>query len=148
MAGSVNKATILGNVGKEVDVRSTQSGQRIASFSVATSESWKDQSGERQERTTWHNIVIFNEHLVEIAEKYVKKGSKVYLEGAIQTRKWTDRDGNERYSTEIVLARFRGELQVLDGKPAGERQEEPARGGGQRKSPPLQELEDDSTIPF
>ena len=124
MAGSLNKVTLIGNLGRDPEMRSTQDGNRIASFTVATSDTWRDRnSGERKERTEWHRIVIFNERLAEIAEKYLKKGSKVYLEGALQTRKWTDQGGQDRYTTEIVLNRFRGELTMLDG--AGG-----ARGGG------------------
>jgi single-strand DNA-binding protein len=124
MAGSVNKVILIGNLGRDPELRSTQDGMRIANLAIATSESWRDKvSGERKERTEWHRVVIFNERLAEIAEKYLKKGSKVYLEGALQTRKWTDNAGQERYSTEIVLNRFRGELTMLDG--AGG-----ARGGG------------------
>jgi single-strand DNA-binding protein len=116
MAGSVNKVILIGNLGRDPELRSTQDGTRIANLAVATSESWRDRvSGERKERTEWHRVVIFNERLAEIAEKYLKKGSKVYVEGALQTRKWTDQGGQERYSTEIVLQRFRGELTMLDG---------------------------------
>ena len=116
MAGSVNKVILIGNLGRDPELRSTQDGTRIANLAVATSESWRDRvSGERKERTEWHRVVIFNERLAEIAEKYLKKGAKVYIEGALQTRKWTDQGGQERYSTEIVLQRFRGELTMLDG---------------------------------
>ncbi len=116
MAGSVNKVILIGNLGRDPEIRSTQDGMRIANLAVATSESWRDRaSGERKERTEWHRVVIFNERLSEIAEKYLKKGAKVYLEGALQTRKWTDQQGQERYSTEVVLQRFRGELTMLDG---------------------------------
>jgi single-strand DNA-binding protein len=116
MAGSVNKVILVGNLGRDPEIRSTQDGMRIANLRVATSESWRDKmSGERKERTEWHSVVIFNERLTEIAEKYLRKGSKVYLEGALQTRKWTDNSGQERYTTEVVLQRFRGELTMLDG---------------------------------
>jgi len=116
MAGSVNKVILIGNLGRDPEIRSTQDGMRIANLAVATSESWRDRvSGERKERTEWHRVVIFNERLAEIAEKYLRKGSKVYLEGALQSRKWTDNSGQERYTTEIVLNRFRGELTMLDG---------------------------------
>jgi single-strand DNA-binding protein len=116
MAGSVNKVILVGNLGRDPELRSTQDGMRIANLAVATSESWRDRvSGERKERTEWHRVVIFNERLAEIAEKYLKKGSKVYVEGALQTRKWTDNSGQERYTTEVVLQRFRGELTMLDG---------------------------------
>ena len=115
MAGSVNKVILVGNLGRDPELRSTQDGKRIANLAVATSESWRDRnSGERKERTEWHRVVIFNERLAEIAEKYLKKGAKVYLEGALQTRKWTDQGGQERYSTEVVLQNFRGELTMLD----------------------------------
>jgi single-strand DNA-binding protein len=115
MAGSVNKVILVGNLGRDPELRSTQDGMRIANLAVATSESWRDRvSGERKERTEWHRVVIFNERLTEIAEKYLKKGSKVYIEGALQSRKWTDNSGQERYTTEIVLQRFRGELTMLD----------------------------------
>ena len=131
MAGSVNKVILVGNLGRDPEFRSTQDGQRIANFSLATSESWRDRnSGERKERTEWHRIVIFNERLAEIAEKYLKKGAKVYLEGALQTRKWTDKDGQERYTTEIVLQTFRGELTMLDGAPAAAARRRPATDGG------------------
>jgi single-strand DNA-binding protein len=116
MAGSVNKVILVGNLGRDPEIRSMQDGNRVANLAVATSESWRDRvSGERKERTEWHRVVIFNERLAEIAEKYLKKGSKVYLEGALQTRKWSDNSGQERYTTEIVLNRFRGELTMLDG---------------------------------
>jgi single-strand DNA-binding protein len=117
MAGSVNKVILLGNLGRDPEVRSTQDGSKIVNLSIATSESWKDRaSGERKEKTEWHRVVIFNPNLADIAERYLKKGSKVYLEGALQTRKWTDKDGQERYSTEVVIGRFKGELTLLDGR--------------------------------
>ncbi len=117
MAGSVNKVILLGNLGKDPEVRSMQNGGKVCNLSVATSESWKDKmSGERKERTEWHRVVIFNENLITIAERYLKKGSKVYLEGQIETRKWTDQGGQERYSTEVVLKQFRGELTLLDSR--------------------------------
>jgi single-strand DNA-binding protein len=120
MAGSVNKVILVGNLGRDPEIRSTGDGMRIANLALATSESWRDRnSGERKERTEWHRVVIFNERLVEIVEKYVKKGSKLYIEGALQTRKWTDNQGQERYSTEVVLQRFRGELTMLDGGRGG-----------------------------
>jgi single-strand DNA-binding protein len=120
MAGSVNKVILVGNLGRDPEIRSTNDGTRIANLALATSESWRDRnSGERKERTEWHRVVIFNERLVEVVEKYVKKGSKLYIEGALQTRKWTDNAGVEKYSTEIVLQRFRGELTMLDGARTG-----------------------------
>src|SRR5213080_2983050 len=116
MAGSVNKVILVGNLGRDPELRSTQDGMRIANLAVATSESWRDRnSGERKERTEWHRVVIFNERLAEVAEKYLRKGSKVYVEGQLQTRKWTDQSGQEKYTTEVVLSRFRGELTMLYG---------------------------------
>ncbi len=115
MAGSVNKAILIGNVGKDPEIRRTQDGKAIANLSIATSESWKDKnSGERKEKTEWHRVVIFNEALCKIAEQYVKKGQKLYIEGQIQTRKWTDKDGAEKYSTEVVVQGFNGVLTMLD----------------------------------
>ncbi len=120
MAGSVNKVILIGNLGKDPEVRSMQNGGKVVNLSIATSESWRDKnSGERQEKTEWHRVVIFNEKLGEVAEKYLKKGAKVYVEGALQTRKWTDNSGAEKYSTEVVLQRFRGELTMLDGGKSG-----------------------------
>lgn len=120
MAGSVNKVILIGNLGRDPEIRATQNGTRIANLSVATSDTWRDRdSGERKERTEWHRVVIFNEHLVKIVEQYLTKGAKVYIEGALQTRKWTDQSGTERYSTEVVLQRFRGELTMLSGSDDG-----------------------------
>ena len=120
MAGSVNKVILIGNLGRDPEVRHTQDGTAIVHLSVATSETWKDKaSGERKEKTEWHRVVMFNERLGEIAQKYLSKGSKVYLEGQLQTRKWTDQNGVEKYTTEIVLGRFRGELTMLDGRSEG-----------------------------
>ncbi len=120
MAGSVNKVILVGNLGRDPEVRNTQGGSRLVHLSVATSETWKDRgSGERKERTEWHRVVIFNDKLGEIAERYLRKGSKVYLEGTLQTRKWAGQDGQERYTTEVVLGRFRGELTLLDGRGEG-----------------------------
>lgn len=120
MAGSVNKVILVGNLGRDPEVRSFQNGGRVCNLSVATSESWRDKaSGERKERTEWHRVVLFNEKLVEVAEKYLKKGAKVYIEGQLETRKWTDQSGQEKYTTEIVLRPFRGELTMLDGRGGG-----------------------------
>ena len=120
MAGSVNKVILVGNLGADPEVRHTQNGDPIVNLRVATSETWKDRnSGERRERTEWHRVVIFNENLSKIAEQYLKKGSKVYLEGQLQTRKWQDQSGNDRYSTEVVLQRYRGELTMLDTRGGG-----------------------------
>lgn len=119
MAGSVNKVILVGNLGADPEIRHTQDGRAIANLRIATSESWKDKSsGERKEKTEWHRVVIFNEGLCKVAEQYLKKGSKVYIEGALQTRKWTDKDGVEKYSTEIVLQGFNSTLTMLD-KPSG-----------------------------
>ena len=172
MAGSVNKVILVGNLGRDPEVRRMNSGESVVSFSVATSETWRDKaSGERKERTEWHNVVIFNENLGKIAEQYLKKGAKVYLEGQLQTRKFTDKNGQERQTTEVVLQRFRGELTLLDGRnqgggamddeyggqassggsrggefgrssPMEQRRPAPAGGGGR----PSQDLDDD--IPF
>lgn len=117
MAGSVNKVILVGNLGRDPEVRFLQDNSKVVNFSVATSDRWKDkQSGESKERTEWHRVVIFNDRLADIAQRYLKKGSKVYLEGALQTRKWTGNDGQEKYTTEVVLGRFRGELTLLDGR--------------------------------
>ena len=120
MAGSVNKVILVGNLGRDPEVRRLNSGEPVVNFSVATSETWRDKaSGERKERTEWHNVVVFNENLAKIAEQYLKKGSKVYLEGQLQNRKYTDKNGAERTATEVVLQRFRGELTLLDGRGGG-----------------------------
>lgn len=120
MAGSVNKVILVGNLGRDPEVRHTQDGKKIANLSVATSDSWKDKNtGERREKTEWHRVVIFNEGLSNIAEQYLRKGSKVYLEGALQTRKWTDKDGNDKYSTEVVLQGFNCVMTMLDGRSGG-----------------------------
>ena len=120
MAGSINKVILVGNLGRDPEIRSTQDGMRIANLAVATSETWRDKmSGERKERTEWHRVVIFNERLVEIAEKYLRKGSKIYVEGALQTRKWTDQQGQEKYSTEVVLQGFNCVLTMLDSRGGG-----------------------------
>lgn len=133
---SVNKAILLGNLGRDPEVRHTQDGRAIVNLSLATSESWKDRnSGERKEKTEWHRVVIFNERLAEVAQKYLQKGTKVYLEGQIQTRKWQDQSGADKYSTEIVLQNYRGDLQILsegrrqEAHPADEGQQQPLGGG-------------------
>ena len=120
MAGSVNKVILIGNVGKDPEIRSLQNGGRVANFSLATSESWKDRSsGERREKTEWHRVVVFNDNLVGVVERFIKKGSKLYVEGALETRKWTDQSGQEKYSTEVVVKQFRGEITLLDGRGEG-----------------------------
>src|SRR5437879_8325261 len=121
MAGSVNKVILVGNLGKDPEIRRTQDGRPIANLSIATSETWRDKStGERKEKTEWHQVVIFNENLVKVAENYLHKGSTIYIEGSLQTRKWTDAQGADKYSTEIVLQKFRGELTMLGGKGGAE----------------------------
>ena len=120
MAGSVNKVILIGNLGRDPEVRSLNDGTKVVNLRIATSENWRDKAtGERREKTEWHSVVIFNENLARVAEQYTRKGSKVYVEGQLQTRKWTDKDGQERYSTEVVLQRFRGELTLLDGRGEG-----------------------------
>ena len=117
MAGSVNKVILIGNLGRDPEVRTFQNGGKVCNFSIATSETWKDRNtGERQERTNWHNISIFNEPLGQIAEQFLRKGSKVYIEGQLETRKWQDQAGNDRYTTEVVLRQYKGELTLLDSK--------------------------------
>jgi single-strand DNA-binding protein len=167
MSGSVNKVILIGNLGRDPEVRRTNAGDPVVNFSLATTESWKDKAtGERRDRTEWHNVVIFNEALGRVAEQYCKKGSKVYLEGQLQTREYTDKDGNQRKATEVVLQRFRGELTLLDSRGRGgeegasfggseggsfgrsspmERAPErrPATAGGGRSSAPI-----DDDIPF
>jgi single-strand DNA-binding protein len=152
MAGSVNKVILVGNLGADPEIRSMNSGDRIANLRVATAETWRDKTtGARKERAEWHRVVIFNDNLVKVAESYLKKGSKVYIEGAIQTRKWTDQSGQEKFSTEIVLQKFRGELTMLDGAKSDgaddgadfERQVKDAFPGAERVN-----SYDDSDIPF
>jgi single-strand DNA-binding protein len=120
MAGSVNKVIIVGRLGADPETKTMQNGNRIVNLSVATSETWKGRDGERKERTEWHRVVIFNDKLGEVAEKYLRKGALVWLEGQLQTRRWQDQNGADRYSTEIVLQRYRGELTMLDGKSEGQ----------------------------
>lgn len=163
MAGSVNKVILVGNVGKDPETRSFSNGGKVCNFSLATSENWRDkQSGERRESTQWHNIAIFNENLIKVVENYVQKGSKLYLEGQLQTRKWQDRDGNDRWTTEVVLQRFRGELVMLDGRNGGgggdrggydqSRNVSQSSGGGSRSASaqegPAESFELDDEIPF
>ena len=120
MAGSVNKVILVGNLGRDPEIRTTQDGSKVVNLNLATSENWKDKgSGERRERTEWHRVVIFNRNLADVAERFLKKGAKVYVEGQLQTRKWQDKEGQERYTTEVVLGQFRGELTMLDGRSDG-----------------------------
>jgi single-strand DNA-binding protein len=121
MAGSVNKVILIGNMGKDPEVRTTQDGTKIVNLTMATSETWNDRaSGERKERTEWHRVVIFNDRVADVAERFLKKGAKIYVEGSLQTRKWTDQSGQERYTTEVVIGRFNGQLTMLDGRSGGE----------------------------
>lgn len=140
MAGSVNKVILVGNLGKDPEVRNSQNGSKIVNFNLATSETWNDKaSGERKEKTEWHRIVVFNDRIADVAEKYLKKGAKVYVEGSLQTRKWTDQQGQEKFTTEVVIDRFRGELTMLSGRneegggfsggEGGGGRQQPARGG-------------------
>ena len=149
MAGSVNKVILVGNLGKDPEVRRMTSGEPVVNLSVATSESWRDKaSGERKEKTEWHRVVIFNKNLAEVAEKYLRKGSKVYVEGQLQTRKWTDKDGAEKYSTEVVLQNFRGELTMLDGRNDGSGAGGGRSGGAGEAPASFQRDEMDDEIPF
>ena len=153
MAGSVNKVILVGNLGKDPEVRRMTSGDAVVNLSIATSETWRDKSsGERKEKTEWHRVVIFNKNLAEVSENYLKKGAKVYVEGQLQTRKWTDKDGAEKYSTEVVLQNFRGELTMLDGRNGGGEGGGGGFGGGSRgasEAPAsFQRDEMDDEIPF
>jgi single-strand DNA-binding protein len=131
MAGSVNKVILVGNLGADPEIRRLNSGEPVVNLRIATSESWRDRNtGERRDRTEWHSVVIFNDNLAKVAEQYLKKGAKVYIEGQLQTRKWTDQNGNDRYTTEIVLQKFRGELQMLDSRGGGEGGQVGYGGGG------------------
>ncbi len=130
MAGSVNKVILIGNLGKDPEVRNAQNGSKIVTFTLATSESWNDKaSGERKEKTEWHRVVVFNERIADVAERFLKKGRKVYVEGSLQTRKWTDQSGQEKFTTEVVIDRFRGELTLIDNNRGGE-EEGGGYGGG------------------
>ena len=147
MAGSVNKVILVGNLGREPEARAMQSGDKVVNLSVATSENWRDrQSGERREKTEWHRVVIFVQNLADVAEKYLHKGSKVYLEGQLQTRKWTDQSGQEKYSTEVVLQKFRGSLTMLDSRSDGAGSDYGSTSSADDPSPGGADLDDD--IPF
>ena len=157
MAGSVNKVILVGNLGRDPEIRTLNSGEKVANLSLATSETWRDKaSGERKEKTEWHRVVIFNENIVRVAENYLKKGSTVYVEGSLQTRKWTDQQGVEKYSTEVVLQKFRGELTMLDGKGEGGGAMSDDYGGGfqsssgprNQASGPKEDFPLDDEIPF
>jgi single-strand DNA-binding protein len=136
MAGSVNKVILVGNLGKDPEVRNTQDGSKIVNLTLATSETWNDRaSGERKEKTEWHRVVVFNDRVADVAERFLKKGAKIYVEGSLQTRKWTDQQGQERYTTEVVIGRFNGQLTMLDTRSGGGDSgsfgnAEPASGGG------------------
>ncbi|RWF28943.1 MAG: single-stranded DNA-binding protein [Mesorhizobium sp.] len=131
MAGSINKVILVGNLGADPEIRRLNSGEPVVNIRIATSESWRDKnSGERKEKTEWHNVVIFNDQIAKVAEQYLKKGMKVYVEGQLQTRKWQDQTGNDRYTTEVVLQKFRGELQMLDARGEGGGQVGSYAGGG------------------
>jgi len=147
MAGSINKVILVGNLGKDPEIRMAQDGTKIASLSIATSEQWRDKSTqERKERTEWHRVVIFNGNLAEVAEKYLRKGSKVYVEGQLQTRKWTDQSGQDKYTTEVVLSRFKGELAMLDGAKGGGSFDSAPLEGEVLPLPPIGDIDDD--LPF
>jgi single-strand DNA-binding protein len=164
MAGSVNKVILVGNLGADPEVRRLNNGDPVVNLRIATGETWRDKStGERREKTEWHNVVIFNENLAKVAENYLRKGSKVYVEGQLQTRKWTDRDGNDRYTTEVVLQRYRGELTMLDGRSegggermgggygGGQRTEDRSSGGQRQMDAPKEDFSSDTLdddIPF
>jgi single-strand DNA-binding protein len=135
MAGSVNKVILVGNLGADPEIRRLNSGDPVVNFRVATSETWRDKSsGERREKTEWHNVVVFNDQLAKVAEQYLKKGMKVYVEGQLQTRKWQDQNGQDRYTTEVVLQKFRGELQMLDARGQGGEGGQVGYSGGNRDS--------------
>lgn len=138
MGGSLNKCILIGNLGKDPEVRSTQDGGKIVNLTLATSDTWNDKgSGERKERTEWHRIVIFNDRIGEVAERYLKKGAKIYVEGSLQTRKWTDQQGQERYTTEVVIGRFKGELNMLDGRSSSQddQSDQSSTYGGRSQAP-------------
>jgi single-strand DNA-binding protein len=148
MSGSVNSVTLIGNLGRDPEVRTTQEGSKIVNLNLATSESWTSKSGERMQRTEWHRVVIFNERIGEVAEKFLSKGRKVYVQGSLRTRKWTDQAGQDHYSTEVVIGRFRGDLVLLDSQPG--RVDETEKAAARESAPPANgppgELNDD--IPF
>ena len=150
MAGSVNKVILVGNLGRDPEIRSMPNGDRIANLSIATSETWRDKSsGERKEKTEWHRVVIFNDNIVKVVENYVKKGSTVYIEGALQTRKWTDKDGVEKYSTEIVVGKFKGELTMLGGRSNDDDYSSGfSTGGANKPSGPRESYDLNDDIPF
>ena len=136
MAGSVNKVILIGNLGKDPEVRSTQDGTKIVNLALATSETWNDRAtGERKEKTEWHRIVIFNDRIADVAERFLKKGAKIYVEGSLQSRKWTDQTGQERYTTEVVIGRFNGQMTMLDTRSGGGEAGETSGGGYRERAP-------------
>ncbi len=143
MAGSLNKVTLLGNLGRDPEIRTTQNGKKIANFSIATSERWRGSDGQQQERTEWHRIVVFSEGLVGVIERYVKRGSKLYIEGQLQTRKWQDKQGQDRYSTEVVLKNFSSQLIMLDGRSSEGGYQQSSAGSGNNSS---QDMNDDGAM--
>lgn len=155
MAGSVNKVILVGNLGRDPEIKTFANGGKVCNLSLATSESWRDKAtGERKERTEWHRVAIFNERLCDVAEKYLKKGAKVYLEGQLETRKWTDQSGAEKYSTEVVLRQFRGEIVMLDGRSGGSAPEDENQdvdygaAAGKSERPTGRKADLDDSIPF
>lgn len=151
MAGSVNKVILIGNLGRDPEIRSLNSGDKVANLSIATSESWRDKSsGERKEKTEWHRVTVFNENIVKVCESYLKKGSTVYIEGQLETRKWTDKDGVEKYSTEVKVGKFNGVLTMLGSKQDSERSSGGGSSDGYQEPVKAKEPEypDDSEIPF
>jgi single-strand DNA-binding protein len=147
MAGSINKVILVGNLGRDPEIRQTQDGREIAHLSIATSDTWRDKNtGERKEKTEWHRVVIFSDGLINVVKNYLHKGSKVYVEGSLQTRKWTDQSGQEKYTTEVVLQGFGGTLTMLDSKGGGGYESQPARKPAMAGGPAAPDLDDD--IPF
>ena len=157
MAGSVNKVILLGNLGRDPDVRTMQNGKKVCTFSIATSNSWKDkETGEKKEKTEWHRVVVFNEGLVDVVENYVKKGSKLYIEGSLQTRKWTDDSGTEKYTTEVIIQGYGGRIDMIGAKGSNGNFSEESNDSNQKKTPEVNEEEKktdssdelDDEIPF
>ena len=149
MAGSLNKVTLIGNLGKDPEIRSTNDGRELANFSIATTESWKDKvTGEKKEKTEWHKIVVFSEGLVRVIKSYVKKGSKLYIEGQLQTRKWTDNEGHERYTTEVVLQNYNSNLLLLDSRSDSSFGEESSHNNQRSNIPNFDNSDIDDEIPF
>lgn len=149
MSGSVNKVILIGNVGKDPEIRTFGNGGKVCNFTLATSETWKDkQTGERKEKTDWHNVAVFNDGLVGIIERYVKKGSKIYIEGALKTRKWQDRDGNDRYTTDVVLQGFNGALTLLNSRSESQPRNDYDQSQSRQSEAPKEDFDLDDEIPF